>query len=103
MGNWHLFKPIFVALILEMVITTLYESWLGYLMEIFGFNDQKMGIPVRWTFLFDQILYLKLSNRLFHAVVSPFEFINAIRRNFQRANNNPGVLQRGRNGRFIHG
>lgn len=103
-GKWYLYKPILASLFFEMLITTIYESWLGYLMVIFGLNDQKVAIPFRFIFLFDQIFKWELFGRFFDIFGNALEFITTVRRNVGRAvNNNQGAVHRGRNGRFARG
>ena len=54
------FTPIAVCFFLEVIATTVYESWFGYVMEIFSLNDQNIAITMRLFLLFDQIFNLDL-------------------------------------------
>ena len=93
LGKWHLFKPIFIALLLEMLITTIYESWLGYLMLIFGLTDQKIAVIFRFIFLFDQIFKWEFFSRFFGIFRSAVNFVTAIIRNAVRAANNNIIVR----------
>ena len=58
--DWKYCYPVLLCISVELVSSVLYETWIGYFMDLFGINDHIIAIVTRYVCFTSQILGLEI-------------------------------------------